>query len=232
MFSVLAAPLIYGLERWQGTPTLLEYNLEFIERCFKGKSKPLIWSKPLMRNTLTHVLSSAAGTMMVGTTAGAAMGIWIVKRTNARLQEIQQCLNAQKQGNFTPKPINWLHQLGLAEQPVTDPQKAYQELMNVELNRDKAFSKWASLIAMLKLVPLILTTLVSWLVLLALPKTTNSVLVKQLETSLKSSVHFAMIAKLMALPVIGGLIARDIVPWIKKQIQSQPQSQATPQPGV
>ncbi len=219
IFSVLVSPLIYGLERWQGTPTLLEQNVEFIERCFKGKKSPLIWSKPLTRNAFTHLLSSVTGTLLVGTTAGAAMGIWIVKRTRSRLNEIQQRLSAQQQGNDTPKPLNLLHKLGIAEKPVTDPQKAYQELMTEELDRDKAFTKWASLIAMMKVVPLAMSMLAYWIILKTLPKTWDSVVIKQAQTALKSSLHFAMIAKVLALPIVGGLIAQNIVPWIKKQVQ-------------
>jgi len=199
------------------------------------------WSKKLatkMEENLAYsYLGSAAGTVMVGAITGGTLGWWSVKHIKDKLNDINKMKNEQQAGVFQPKRPTMAQRLGLAKPPTNDPEQDYQNLLQTNLDQTHAFKNGAYDVAMVKVLPGVgfLALLGSYLGYAKWRginnEITKMVSLPQVNESVKAMFHPVLLAKLLAIPALGGLIAKQIVPWAKGQLNISANGEAIAQPG-
>lgn len=185
-----------------------------------------------MEKPLVSFLTSAAGTGLVGVLTGGTLGWWGVKHIKSKLVDINEMKEAQQAGTFQPKPLTLAQRLGLSKKPTNNPDQDYQTLLQTNLNTAQAFRHGAYDVAIFKALPGVLpiATICGYYGLSKKFKFTNKLAWltdnPKFWQAAKLTIHPVFIAKLAALPIIGGLIARQTVPWVKEQLQiSEPKPQ-------
>jgi hypothetical protein len=140
--------------------------------------------------------------------------------------ELNQVSEAQRQGTFQPKVLTLKQRLGLDEKPVEKPTEAYQDLLENNLNTGHAFKQGTLAVLLCKVLPSLLGLAcllggAGAAKLMGKQQVINFCL-KHMNLTEKEAVnlvfHPVVIAKTLALPVMGGFIAQQTVPWMRKQL--------------
>jgi hypothetical protein len=216
-FGAIAGLPIWGIERAYKksnfySEILKPYKTPIIQKVAKALARPGY-----------NVLASLTGTMFVGATMGLFVGMMLVGDVRKRLLEINAVQLAQQQGIYTTRPPGILARMGIQHKPVNDPQMAYYNLVQNNLNPQNAFWHGVMTILILKFVNWILIPLGTFgLVsqgfrLFGKPEMTQKLMAK-LKTGVQHWAQPVVIAKLALAPLMGGLIAEQLAPWMKRKL--------------
>lgn len=223
IFSLLAGIPIWGIEYKFKKTNFIQDLLVPIEQAFRSGNKE--WTEALKKPT-ANFISSLTGTALIGVTAGAFLGSWIVSRTKKRLVEINQVAQEQQQGTFQPKTLSWKQKLGLEEPPVEKPNDAYQNLLQNNLNSGHAFKQGALAVLFCKVLPALVSTAIFFAGIGTAKLMGKQQLINALFQTLnleekefvRLMFHPVVLAKTAALPIMGGFIAQQTVPWMRNQL--------------
>jgi hypothetical protein len=165
-----------------------------------------------------HCTSSVLTVGLLGMGAGAVLGPWMAHRVNTRLKEIYDAKQQQAQGLWQPKRPNLMQKLGLADKPVENPD---QDLLNNNLNPDKAFTQGAVDVLKLKVVKAAIPlSIIMRIGIYAKQKPAffGEVLSQQIAGLMRQFSQPVFWAKLAALPVVGSLVAQKMVPQMREKL--------------
>jgi len=171
-----------------------------------------------------NVAASVVSTIGVGGTMGFFLGWMLVGDVRKRFLEINAVRQAQAQGHYTQRQPNLLSRIGLHPKPVTDPDQSYYDLIENTLNPKTAFWHGVVTILVLKLIKgVILPATTFGLGTTALKLVGYPQLAKRVRTlvirELKHWMQPVVIAKLALAPLMGGLIAQQLAPWMKRKLE-------------
>ncbi len=238
LFSLIAALPIWGVESYVNNATLKKtgkFKGNFIQDLVAAQEgilrpKNMVWTKALLKPIPTF-LTSVAGTALIGISAGMALGPWFVGHAANRFEEVKKAKEEARQGLFQPKPPTLRQRLKLAKPPITKPHQAYQQLLDKELNSQHAFKEGATAVLLLKMLP----ALAPMAMVLALCGIRNRQLGKKIPSevwqaldqfklidNLKLLIQPVFLVKTAALPIMGGFIAQQTIPWIRQQLGIDP----------
>ncbi len=238
LFSLIAALPIWGVESYVNNAArkktgelkgnLIQELVILTERARRPHN--MVWSKALLKPMPTF-LTSVAGTALIGISAGMALGPWFVGQAASRFEEVKKAKEEARQGRFQPKPPTLRQRLKLAKPPITNPDQAYQQLLDKELNSQHAFKEGATAVLLLKMLP----ALAPMAAVLALCGIRNRQLGKKIPSAvwqaldqfklidnLKLLIQPVFLVKTAALPIMGGFIAQQTIPWIRQQLGIDP----------
>lgn len=189
-----------------------------------GSPKELIWTRKLISQY--KIPASIASTTAIFAVAGAGLGAWLISRTRNRLIEINKVKQQQSNGTFKPVPLNILHRLGLSEKPITNPDQSYQDLLQNHLSKANAFKQAVIAVLLCKTSPAVVSSIFPFGIYYALKamgkaqfcdRTLEKYSIKFSQLVI-STFHPVLLANMAALPLIGGMIAVQTVPWMRKQL--------------
>ncbi len=229
LFSLIAGVPIWLIEKFRNDESLIHMLSKVIEapiRRFKG-SDELKFTDRIA--ALPHFAQSMGSTVLIGLMAGSALGPWIVSSTKKKLIDINQMKTDQQQGTFKPKRLSVLQALGLQKKPSNDPDQDYQNVLQNNLNSDHAFKQGATTVLLAKVIPGLASLGLTLACIYGTRRWGSDAVKTQLqhmspagqkiEEYLKETMlHPVMLAKMAALPIMGGFIAQQTVPWMKRQI--------------
>ena len=229
LFSLIASVPIWLIEKMKKDESLIHMLSRLIEAPimqFKGSTELKFTNRIA---AWPHFAQSMGSTVLIGLMAGSALGPWIVNTAKKKLVDINQMKTEQQQGTFQPKPLTVLQTLGLQKKPSNDPAQDYQDLLQDNLSTAHAFKQGATTVLLAKVIPGLLS-LGGTLACVygvrrwgsdALKKSIQGMSIegKTIEEYLKKTMlHPVVLAKMAALPIMGGFIAQQTVPWMKRQI--------------
>lgn len=222
IFGLLGGLPLAGLEHLSKTPHFLKAMTEAFRPL---EHYPHLqyskWNK-FLNSTSGHLISTMSSLSLLGAFAGGTLGWWMIGHVKDRLLEINQVKQAQAQGTFTPKKLTLAQRIGLAEKPVDDPEQAYQDLLANGLNPSHAFQQGVKDVLILKVIKgAIPLSLLAGFMFLAGRGSLGSLVQlskAQSKSMLTSLVHPVVLAKMAALPIIGGFIAQKFVPWMRTEL--------------
>lgn len=227
IFGALASLPIWGIEQafkknGHQEGNLIQQLVTLTELSCRPENQ-LKWSKKLaekIEKPIYSFLTSAAGTMTVGLITGGTLGWWGVKHIKDKLLDINQMKTEQQNGTFQPKPLTIAQRLGLSKKPTNNPDQDYQDLLQNNLNPNQAFKQGAYDVAMFKVGPAVLSlgTIGGFWGLSKAFGFNTFMNPQQFKKIMAATFHPVFIAKLVAMPIIGGLIAKQTVPWAKQQL--------------
>jgi|GEM_PF-2960546 len=171
-----------------------------------------------------NLAASVTSTIGVGGTMGFFLGWMIVGDVRKRFLEINAVRQAHAQGHYNTRPPSLLSRIGLHPKPVTDPDQAYYDLVENTLNPKTAFWHGLLTILVLKLIKGVIlpaTTVgvgTTTIRALGYKKAADKIL-DWTKKELKHWMQPVVIAKLALAPLMGGLIAQQLAPWIKKKLE-------------
>jgi|GEM_PF-2752744 len=212
---------------------LLANFSQFIERAIhmqselSGNPKDLAWTRKFINQY--KIPASIASTSAICLMAGAGLGAWLISRTRKRLVEINEVQQQQNNGTFKPKPTTLLQRLGLSEKPVVNPNQSYQDLLQTHLSTTHAFKQVALAVLLFKTIPGLFGAVFPFGVYYGLKSVGKAQFIDRgiekcnltFNQVVISTFHPVLLAKMAALPVIGGMIAVQTVPWMRKQLGLQ-----------
>lgn len=222
IFGLLGGLPLAGLEHLSKTPHFLKAMTEAIR---PSKLYPHLqyskWNK-FLNSTSGHLISTMSSLSLLGAFAGGTLGWWMIGHVKDRLLEINQVKQAQAQGTFMPKNLTLAQRLGLAEKPVDDPEQAYQDLLANGLNPAHAFQQGVKDVLILKVIKgaIPLALLAGFMTLAGRGSLGSLVYISKAQSKslVTSMVHPVVLAKMAALPIIGGFIAQKFVPWMRSEL--------------
>jgi hypothetical protein len=219
LFGGLVGLPLFGIERLCEHNSMAEvftmFEQQGIGKDFCSKMIPKVSSK------IGHCTSSVLTVGLLGMGAGAVLGPWMAHRVNNRLKDINEAKQQQAQGLWQPKRPNLMQKLGLADKPVDNPDQDYQDLLNNNLNPDKAFTQGAIDVLKLKVVKAAIPLSIFMGIGLYARKNPSyfgSILTQQLAITMRQFSQPIFWAKLAALPVVGGLVAQKMVPQMREKL--------------
>jgi hypothetical protein len=158
--------------------------------------------------------STPALSIFLGMGLGAAVGLMVVGEVKKRLIEITEADTKIKEGTFTPKKPSFLQRMGVEEKPVSDPQADLDHVINDTLNSKGAFMMGVKSVLVLKFLKATIGAIPSFLPFVFTPKGRQF-----LWSSMKPLLTPLALFKFATLPVIGGLLAMKLVPWMRERLQ-------------
>ncbi len=219
IFGVLGGLPIWGVEKYFKSGNFLQQLAQAVE--IQVHPDNLRVTK-LLGSSRYNFMASIGGTALVGITAGGALGWWMVSRVRNRLIDIYNTQQEQRQGIFKTAPLSWKQKLGIDEMPVSNPIQAYQEMLRSDLNESQAFQNGMKAVFYFKvlkgLLPLSLLVGCAGVAKLTGNKVLLEIFGNGLNDFIKTLFHPVVLAKMTAIPIIGGFIARQTVPWMRQQL--------------
>ena len=224
IFGLLGALPLYGIEKLAESKHFLH---QMTDLAFPPQVKPEF--NPRYNNWITfmkrpgvHLASTAGSLLLISTIAGGTLGWWMISRVRDRLVDIDRVRREQAAGTFTPEKLNLMQRMGLARKPVDDPDEAYQDLLDKDLNPAHAFQQGVKDVLILKVVKgLIPLGLILGVIALTRGGSLGAMsrdMGQQMENITKAFFHPVVLAKMAALPIIGGFIAKKFVPWMRAEL--------------
>lgn len=219
--GLLGGVPIWAIERWVKEPNFIQQIVQGYEQVARPNN--MKWTQKLMRYSLAPSLICTA---LVGAGTGTLLGGWMVHQTQKKLLEIHEVKQAQQQGTFTPKVPTPFQKLGLASMPVENPDMAFKDMLQQDLDDKQAFWNGAKTVLLAKVIPGLFGLGISLAFLMAMRKFASrdeitKIALKPFDPLMKLPFQPVLIAKLFAFPIIGGFIAKQIVPWMKEQLGLQ-----------
>ena len=219
MFGVLGGFPIWGVEKYFKSGNFLQQLAQTIESQVHPDNLKVT---KLLGSSRYNFMASIGGTVLVGITAGGALGWWLVSRVRNRLIDIYNTQQEQRQGIFKTAPLSWKQKWGLDEMPVSNPIQAYQEMLRSDLNESQAFQNGMKAVFYFKvlkgLLPLSLMVGCAGVAKLTGNKVMLEIFGNWLNDFVKTIFHPVVLAKMTAIPIIGGFIAKQTVPWMRQQL--------------
>lgn len=209
---------IWAIERWMKEPNLIQQTVQVHEQMARPHN--MKWTHLLSRYSFP---SSMACTMLISALGGASLGAWTIHQTQKKLVSIADAQKAQKQGTFQPPTPTLFQRLGLASQPMTNPDAAFRDMLHQDLDEQQAFWHGAKLVLLAKVIPGVISIGLSLLLLKLMRKSINQdeavqLAMRPFELFMKAPLQPVLLAKLCAFPFLGGLIAKQMIPWTKQQL--------------